>query len=45
MGAEEVTAMLKGLQQLSCEERLRGQGAFSMEKGRLHGHLSAALHG
>lgn len=34
MGAEEVAEMLQGLEQLSCGERLRGLGVFSMEKGR-----------
>jgi len=32
-----------GAEQLSCEERLREPGWFSLEKGRLWGDLSVAF--
>jgi len=43
VGPEEAPAMIRGLEPLCCEERLRKLGLFSLEKSRLQRDLLAAF--
>jgi len=43
VGPEEATKMIRGLEQLSCEERLRELGLLSLQMRRLWGHFMAAF--
>ena len=36
--------MIRGLEHLSCEERLREQGFFNLQKRRLRRDLAVAFH-
>lgn len=43
VGPEEAMKLIRGLEHVSCEDRLRELGVFSLEKKGPWGHLRAAF--